>query len=103
MPTTSVWLAYGATPTPDLSLGNHFNITLTGTGNTLQAPTTPMPWSDVTVVFVQGSGGLKSILFHADYEFGGITPVWLTAANATNTLRAYYNPITRKWVVTGWN
>ncbi len=85
----------------DLSAGSKFAVTLAG--NTLVgAPINPLPWEEITVIFIQGGSGSYTATFNVVWEFGGITPAWLAAVGATNTLRGYYNPITLKWVVTSF-
>jgi hypothetical protein len=89
-------------PSIDLSRGSSFAVSLTG-NSVVGTPINPLPWEEMTLVFIQGGSGSFTATFNAVFEFGGITPVWRTAVNATNTLKAYYNPITNKWVLTSWN
>ena len=96
-------LTYSTAPVPDMSKGGLFHITLTASTAVIGVPLNPLPWEEITLVFVQGGAGAFTATFNAIFEFGGITPTWRTAVSATNTLKAYYNPITAKWVVTGWN
>ena len=96
-------LVYSTAPVPDLSRGNLFALTLTASTAVLGVPLNPLPWEEITLVFVQGGAGSFTATFNAIFEFGGITPTWRTAVSATNTLKAYYNPLTAKWVVTSWN
>jgi hypothetical protein len=86
-----------------MSFGEHFYITLTASTAVIGAPLNPTAWQPLTLTFVQGGAGSFTATFNAIFEFGNITPVWLTAVNATNTLRAYWNPLTSKWVVTSFS
>jgi len=96
-------LVYSTAPIPDMSVGRLFHVTLTASTAVLGVPLNPLPWDEITLVFVQGGAGSFTATFNAIFEFGSITPTWLTAVGATNTLKAYYNPLTAKWVVTSWN
>jgi hypothetical protein len=96
-------LSYSTAPVPDISKGGLHHITLTASTAVIGIPLNPLPWDELTLVFVQGGAGSFTATFNAIFEFGGITPVWRTAVNATNTLKAYCNPLTNKWIVTSWN
>ena len=95
-------LTYSTAPVPDMSFGERFYITLTASTAVIGAPLNPTPWQEITITFIQGGAGSFTATFNSVFEFGNITPTWLTAVSATNTLRAYYNPITAKWVVTSF-
>ena len=96
-------LTYSAAPVPDMSRGNLFYITLTASTAVIGAPLTPLPWDEITLVFIQGGSGGYTAGLNSAFEFGGITPVWKTTIGASNILRAIYNPQTNKWVVTSFN
>lgn len=96
-------LTYSTAPVPDMSFGERFYITLTASTAVIGVPLNPTPWQEIQIAFIQGGAGSFTATFNAVFEFGGITPAWRTAISATNTLCAYYNPLTAKWVVTSWN
>lgn len=93
-------LVYGTAPVPDMSYGDNFYITLTASTAVIGAPLNGTPWQPIRISFIQGGSGSYTATFNAIFEFGNITPTWLTAVGATNTLEAYLNPLTGKYVVT---
>lgn len=92
-------LTYSVAPVPDMSRGNLFYITLTASTAVIGAPLTPLPWDEITLVFIQGGSGGYTATFNPIFEFGGITPMWKTTVGASNILKAIYNPTTNRWVV----
>jgi hypothetical protein len=97
-------MIYAATMTPDMSFASIHYVTLTATPATgIAAPLNPLPWTEITLVFVQGGSGSYTVPFNSIFQFNGITPAWRTAVGDTNILKATYNHRTNKWIVTSWN
>jgi len=93
-------LVYSTTPTPDMSLGNLFYITLTASTATFGAPLNPLPWEELTIVVAQGGVGSFTIAgWNAIYQFNGLTATLQTAVGASNVFRFVFNPLVNKCVI----
>ena len=95
-------IPFSTAPIPDMGHSSLHAITLTASTATIGAPINALPWQELTLVFRQGGAGSFTASFNAIFEFGNITPTWLTAVDATNVLRAVFNELTNKWVVTSF-
>lgn len=102
-PDAFIPITYSTAPAPDMEFGNRFHLTLTASTAVIGAPLNPMPWEEIELFLVQGGTGSYTATFNSIFEFNGITPTWRTAVNASNVLKARYNGLTGKWIVTSWN
>lgn len=82
-------LTYGATITPDFSVGNNFSVTLTGNA-TLANPTNLAAGQSGNIVITQDSTGSRTLAYGSNWKFpSGTAPTLTTTANAVDVL-AYY-------------
>lgn len=95
----AVVIAYSTTPTPDMSLGNVFDLRLTASTATVAAPLNPLPYETLTLVVTQAGSGSYTLAFNAVFEFNGVTTTLQTAVNASNIFVFRYNGFTNKWVL----
>lgn len=86
---TPVDLVDGTTITPDFSLSNNFNLTLTG-NRVLANPTNMVAGQSGVIVITQDATGGRTLAFGSAWKFeGGTAPSLTTAASSVDTL-AYY-------------
>jgi hypothetical protein len=86
---TPVALTDAATVSVDLSLSNHYTLTLGG-NRTLGAPTNQTAGQSGVIVLSQDATGSRTLAFASVWKFpGGTAPTLTTTANAVDVL-AYY-------------
>jgi hypothetical protein len=84
----------------DASLGNHFRVTLTGTGRTLANPTNPFDGQKIVYEFIQDGTGSRTITtWGSNFAFGtDVTqPTLTTTANKRDFVGFVYNATAGKW------
>lgn len=88
-------LTDAATITPDLSLANHFTVTLGG-NRTLANPTNPTAGQSGLIVITQDATGSRTLAYGTYWKFpGGSAPTLTTTANAVDLLAYYCESTTR--------
>lgn len=88
---TPVQLTDAATIATDLSLGNHFYLTIGG-NRTLGQPTNMTAGQSGSIQITQDGTGSRTLAYHADWLFpGGTDPVLSTAASAIDLLSYQVN------------
>jgi hypothetical protein len=92
---TPVPLTDGATITPDLTLSNHFTLTLGG-NRALANPSSKTVGTSFLIVVAQDATGSRTLSFGTDYEFpGGTPPTLTTTANGVDLISGYVYSSTR--------
>jgi len=90
-----VTLTDQATVAIDLSLGNHYQITLGG-NRTLDAPTNVVAGQSGVIRVVQDGTGSRVLSYNAIFKFpGGTAPTLTTAANSVDLLAFHVESATR--------
>jgi len=90
-----VTLTDAATVTVDMSLGNHFQVTLGG-NRTLGAPTNVVAGQSGVIRVVQDATGSRTMAFNSVFKFpGGVAPTLTTAANSVDLLAFHVESATR--------
>lgn len=90
-----VTLTDAATIATDLSLGNHFQVTLGG-NRTLGAPTNVVAGQSGVIRVVQDGSGSKTLAYNSIWKFpGGTVPTLTTTANAVDLLVFHVESATR--------
>jgi hypothetical protein len=100
---SGITLTYSTAPTPDMSVGNLFDLRLTDSTATVAAPLNPLPWETLTLVVTQAGSGSYTLAFNAVFEMNGTTPTLRTAVGASNVFVFRYNGFTNKWVLESFN
>jgi hypothetical protein len=92
---TPTALTDAATVAVDLSLANHFTLTLGG-NRTLGAPTNATAGQSGVIVITQDATGSRTLAYNSIFKFpGGTAPTLTTAANAVDILVYYVESATR--------
>lgn len=92
---TPVALTDGATITPDLTLSNHFTLTLGG-NRALANPSSKTVGTSFLIVIAQDATGSRTLSYGTDYEFpGGTAPTLTTTANGVDMISGYVYSSTR--------
>jgi hypothetical protein len=92
---TPVALTDAATVAVDLSLSNHYTLTLGG-NRTLGAPTNQTAGQSGVIVLSQDATGSRTLAFASVWKFpGGTAPTLTTTANAVDVLAYYVESGTR--------
>ena len=99
----AVPITFSPTPTPDMSVGNLFDLRLTASTATVAAPLNPLPWETRTLIVTQAGSGSYTLAFNAVFEFNATTPTLRTAVGASNVFVFRYNGFTNKWVLQSFN
>ena len=90
-----VTLTDAATVAIDLSLGNHFQVTLAG-NRTLGAPTNVVAGQSGVIRVVQDGTGSRTLAYNSVFKFpGGTAPTLTTTANAVDLLAFHVESATR--------
>ena len=91
-------LADGANIAVNVSLGNHFRVTLGG-NRTLSNPSNPTDAQKIIVEVIQDATGSRTLAFGTAYSFGsGLpSPTLTTTANKRDFLGFVYNASTGLW------
>lgn len=98
---TPVTVTYAATTTIDVSLGNHFRITMTG-NLTLATPTNPVDGQRILVELIQDATGGRTITLPSNFNVttsitGAVT--FTTTASTRSYLGLVYRTSGTKWDV----
>lgn len=92
---TPVALTDGATITPNLTLSNHFTLTLGG-NRALANPSAKTVGTSFLIIVSQDGTGSRTLSFGTDYEFpGGTPPTLTTTANGVDMISGYVYSSTR--------
>ena len=92
---TPVALTDAATVATDLSLGNHYTLTLGG-NRTLGAPTNQTAGQSGVIVITQDGTGSRTLAYNSVWKFpSGTAPTLTTTANAVDVLCYYVESGTR--------
>jgi hypothetical protein len=92
---TPVALTDGATITPDLTLSNHFTLTLGG-NRAMANPSSKTVGTSFLIVIAQDATGSRTLTWGTDYEFpGGIAPTLTTTASGVDMVSGYVYSSTR--------
>jgi hypothetical protein len=90
-----VTLTDAATVAVDLSLGNHYQVTLGG-NRTLGAPTNVVAGQSGVIRVVQDGTGSRTLAYNSIYKFpGGTAPTLTTAANSVDLLAFHVESASR--------
>ncbi len=85
----------GTTYTPDMSLGQHFNLLLTHGANSLENPTNIAAGQVGMLRITQSSSGGDTLAFDSDYKFAsGSAPALSAGANAVDYFGYYVDDAT---------
>lgn len=92
---TPVALTDGATITPNLTLSNHFTLTLGG-NRAMANPSSKTVGTSFLIVIAQDATGSRTLTWGTDYEFpGGIAPTLTTTASGVDMISGYVYSSTR--------
>jgi len=91
--------ASSATPTPDVSTTDQYNLTALAVGATFGVPTGTPVAGDRLVIRIKDNGTTRSLAYNAIYRAIGVTLPTATTASKTIYLGMIYNSTDTKWDV----